>query len=427
MHIILKNCRIVDPATKTDKKDLDIEIKDGVIVKIGSGISSKDAKIYDLAGKVVAPGFFDMHVHLREPGQEYKETIATGTAAAAVGGFTGVCCMPNTEPPISDPYVVSYIKEKSRGSIVDVEICGTMTKARKGDELAPIGALVEAGVKMISDDGSAVHSAEVMRRVFEYAKMFDVVCTEHCEERTMTHGTCIHEGKISTKLGLPGYPSVAEDIIIARDIMIAEYVGGARYHAAHISTKNAVELVRQAKKKGLPVTCEVTPHHFTLTDEAVETYWGNAKMNPPLREKEDIDAIIIGLQDGTIDCISTDHAPHAISEKETDMMTAAYGIIGLESAVGLGLTYLVRTKKITLSDYITKCSVNPRKILKLGQIEIAEGHKANITILDLDKEWIFSESTIHSKSHNTPFIGTKLTGKAVGVVNNIQAAGEIFS
>ncbi len=427
MHILLQHCRVVDPITKRDEDGLDIEINNGVIVKIGKSLVATSARSYHLNGAVVAPGFFDMHVHLREPGQEYKETIETGTNAAAHGGFTGVCCMPNTEPSISDPFVVAFIKEKAKKSIVDVEICGTMTAGRKGTELAPIGALVEAGVRMISDDGTAVASAEVMRRVMEYAKMFDILCTEHCEEPSMTQGTCMHEGSISAKLGLPGYPSVAEDLIVARDIMIAEYIGGVRYHAAHLSTKNSVELCRSAKAKGLMVSCEVTPHHFTLTDSAVETHWGNAKMNPPLREQTDIEAMIAGLKDGTIDCISTDHAPHSASEKDCDMLSAAYGIIGLETAVGLGLTHLVHTKHLSLMDYITKCSTNPRKILKLDEILIAEGKQANLTIIDLDRDWTFELESIKSKSSNTPFIGTKMKGKPIGIVNHDSVLGEIFA
>jgi dihydroorotase len=420
MDILLQNCRILDPVTGRDESGLDIEIIDGKISAIGKYLKSK-ASPRDLKGCLVAPGFFDMHVHLREPGQEYKETVETGTRAAASGGFTGLCCMPNTDPPVSDPYVVSYIRDKAKNNIVDVEICGTMTKARKGEELAPMQALADAGIKMISDDGSAVASAEVMRRVFEYAKMFDFLCTEHCEEPSMTKGTAMHEGKISTKLGLPGYPTVAEEIIIARDIMLAKYVGGVRYHVAHLSTCNGVQLVRRAKVNGLSVSCEVTPHHFTLTDEAVETHFANAKMNPPLREQEDIDAIILGLQDGTIDCISTDHAPHASHEKETDMMSAAYGIIGCETAIGLGLTNLVHTGKLPLKRYIEVSSTNPRKLMKLSQIKISEGEPANLTIIDLDKEWTFLDEHIHSKSHNTPFINTKLKGQPIGIINNNQS------
>ena len=416
MDILLKNCRVVDPSSGRDESGLDIEILDGIISKIGKSLKSK-AEVKDLNGAVVAPGFFDMHVHLREPGQEYKETIATGTLAAAQGGFTGICCMPNTEPSISDQFVVGFIKQKSEGNIVDVEICGTMTKGRKGDELAPIQALSDAGVRMISDDGSAVMNAEVMRRVFEYGKMFDLLCTQHCEEHSMTKGTCMHEGKVSTKLGLPGFPSVAEDIIIGRDLLLAEYVGGVRYHAAHISTKGAVRLIKEAKARGIQVTAETTPHHIVLTDEAVETYWGNAKMNPPLRDKEDVEAIITGLIDGTIDCISTDHAPHAAHEKDTDMMSAAFGIIGLETAIPIGLTNLVHTKKLSLSEYITKCSLNPRKVLKLPTVHVKEGEPANLTIIDTDTEWSFADSDIRSKSHNTPFIGHKFRGKSLGIIN----------
>lgn len=417
MDILLQNCRIVDPVTNRDESGVDIEITSGVITAIGKKLKSK-VTLKDLKGAIVAPGFFDMHVHLREPGQEYKETIETGTRAAASGGFTGLCCMPNTEPPISDPFVVSYIREKAKGNIVDVEICATMTKARKGEELAPMQALSDAGIRMISDDGSAVASAEVMRRVFEYGKMFDFLCTEHCEEPTMTKDTCMHEGKTSTKLGLPAYPSVAEDIIVSRDILLAEYIGGVRYHVAHLSTRNAVRLVREAKARGVKVSCEVTPHHFTLTDEAVETHLTNAKMNPPLREKEDIEAVITGLQDGTIDCISTDHAPHASHEKETDMMSAAFGIIGCETAIGLGLTNLVHTGKVPLKKYIEVSSTNPRKLMKLSAIKIAEGEKANLTIIDLDKSWTFTDNDVRSKSHNTPFIGTKMKGRPIGIINN---------
>jgi dihydroorotase len=419
MDLLLKNCHIVDPVTGRDEAGLDIEIRDGLITQIGKNVIST-AEVRDLAGAVVAPGFFDMHVHLREPGQEYKETIETGTRSAAAGGFTGVCCMPNTDPPISDPFVVSFIREKAHGNIVDVEPCGTMTKGRLGEELSPMQSLSDAGVKMISDDGSAVKSADVMRRVFEYGKMFDFLCTQHCEEHSMTNGTCMHEGKVSTKLGLPGYPSVAEDIIVSRDILLAEYVGGVRYHVAHLSTKGAIQLVREAKHRGLPISCEVTPHHFVLTDEAVETHFANAKMNPPLREQQDIEAVIEGLRDGTIDCIATDHAPHAAHEKETDMLTAAYGIIGLETAVGLGLTHLVHTGILSLSEYISKCSTNPRRLLKLPTIKIEPDTKANLTILAPNDTWVFEKSAIRSKSQNTPFLGYTLKGKVLGIINNGQ-------
>ena len=424
MNHLLKNTRLIDPSQNLDESGIDIEIRDGIIARIGHGLNS-DGESRDLEGAIVAPGFFDMHVHLREPGQEYKETIESGLNAAMSGGFTGVCCMPNTEPPISDPFVVSYIKEKAAGHLVDLAICGTMTKDRKGEELAPMAALVKAGVKMISDDGAAVRSAEVMRRVFEYAKMFDLLVTQHCEEHSMTAGAAMNEGKVSTKLGLPGWPSVAEEIIIARDILLAEYVGGVRYHVAHVSTKGGVRLIRYAKARGLSVSCEVTPHHFTLTDEAVEQHGTMAKMCPPLRTQQDIDAIIEGLQDGTIDCIATDHAPHATHEKETDMVSAAMGIIGLETAIPLGLTHLVNAGNLTLAQYIECCSTNPRKVLGLPKVQIKEGERANLTIFDPNMKWQFSEEDIRSKSRNTPFVGAEFTGKVVGVVNNGKANFEI--
>ncbi len=415
MHLLLRNIHIVDPSISLDETGIDLEIKGGIIARIGRGLES-DALVRDLGGAVVAPGFFDMHVHLREPGQENKETIASGLEAAMAGGFTGVCCMPNTAPPISDPYVVSYIKEKAAGHLVELAICGTMTKARQGEELAPIASLANAGVRMISDDGSAVKSAEVMRRVFEYAKMFDLLVTQHCEEHSMTAGAAINEGRVSTKLGIPGWPSVAEEIIIARDILLAEYVGGVRYHAAHVSTKGGVRMVREAKARGLAVSCEVTPHHFTLTDEAVETHGTMAKMCPPLRTQEDVDAIMEGLRDGTIDAIATDHAPHALHEKETDIVSAAFGIIGLETAIPLGLSFLVKKGRLSLSQYIERSSLAPRRLLGLPSVAIKQGERANLTIFDPEKKWRFESKDIRSKSHNTPFIGTEFTGKVVGVV-----------
>jgi len=423
MNIVLHNAHLIDVSLKLSRKldgsGVDLEIRDGIISRIGKDLKS-DFESRDLTGAIVVPGFFDMHVHLREPGQEHKETIETGLDAAMAGGFTGVCCMPNTEPPISDPFVVSYIKEKAAGHLVDLAICGTMTKDRKGEELAPMAALAKAGVRMISDDGAAVRSAEVMRRVFEYAKMFDLLVTQHCEEHSMTVGAAMNEGRISTKLGLPGWPSVAEEIIIARDILLAEYVGGVRYHVAHVSTKGGVRLIREAKARGLAVSCEVTPHHFTLTEEAIEQHGTMAKMCPPLRTQEDIDAIIEGLRDGTIDCIATDHAPHAAQEKETDMVSAAVGIIGLETAIPLGLTHLVNVGHLTFAQYVECCSTNPRRLLGLPKIQIKEGEPANLTIFDPQKKWKFSESDIRSKSRNTPFIGRELTGRVIGAINRTQ-------
>lgn len=420
MNILLKNLRVIDPLTKQDSAGLDIEIVGGKIAQLGEGLSSQH-ETRDMSGMIAAPGFFDMHVHLREPGQEYKETIESGTRAAAAGGFTGVCCMPNTEPAISDPFIVSYIKEKAAGNLVDVVICGTMTKGRLGEELAPMEALHKAGVRMVSDDGGAVRSSEIMRRVLEYAKMFDLLATQHCEEHSMTRNAPMNEGKMSAKLGVQGWPTVAEDIIISRDILLAEYVGDARYHVAHMSTKGAVRLVREAKSRGVQVSCEVTPHHFLLTDDAIETYGTLAKMNPPLRTQEDIDAILEGLADGTIDCISTDHAPHAKHEKETDLSSASFGIIGLETAIPIAITELIQKKRLDWLTLVEKMSVNPRKLLKLPAIAIANGAQANLTFIDPDVDWTFSEKDIFSKSQNTPFIGTRFKGRAIGAINNGQA------
>ncbi len=417
MNLLLQNARIIDPSQKLDASGMDIEIRNGVIARIGQGLKP-DGDSRDLAGAVVAPGFFDMHVHLREPGQEYKETIESGLGAAMAGGFTGVCCMPNTEPSISDPFVVSYIKEKAAGHLVDLTICGTMTKDRAGEELSRMDALAKSGIRMISDDGVALRSSQMMRRVFEYAKMFDLLVTQHCEEHTMTVKAPVNEGRVSTKLGLTGWPSVAEEIVLSRDILLAEYVGGVRYHAAHLSTKGSVRIVREAKSRGVAVTCEVTPHHFALTEDAVERHGTMAKMNPPLRTQEDIDAIIEGLKDGTIDCISTDHAPHATHEKETDMVSAAFGIIGLETALPLGITHLVESGRLSLVEYITKCSVNPRAALRLPQVSVKEGTLANLTIFDPKAKWRFMEQDIRSKSHNTPFIGQDFVGKVIGSINN---------
>lgn len=417
MNYLLKNLHIIDPVTKLDEKGLDIEITDGTITRIGKGLTSNHES-KNMAGMVAVPGFFDMHVHLREPGQEYKETIESGTRAAMSGGFTGVCCMPNTEPSISDPFVVSYIKEKAQGNLVDVAICGTMTKGRKGDELAPMEALHNSGVRMVSDDGGAVRSAEVMRRVLEYAKMFDLLATQHCEEHSMTKGAPMNEGRTSTKLGVQGWPTVAEDIIISRDILLTEYVGGVRYHVAHMSTKGAVRLVREAKARGVRVSCEVTPHHIVLTDNAIEKHGTLAKMNPPLRTQEDIDAILEGLADGTIDCIATDHAPHAKHEKETDLNTASFGIIGLETAIPIALTELIHKDRLSWSDLVRKFSTNPRNLLRLPEIRVQEGQRANLTFIDPSTEWTFAETDIYSKSNNTPFVGYRFKGKAIGAMNN---------
>jgi dihydroorotase len=422
MQLLLKKGRLVDPAARRDE-EIDLLIRDGVIEKMGANLAVHDAQSYDLKGKVIAPGFIDMHVHLREPGFEYKETILTGAAAAAAGGFTAVCCMPNTEPAIDDESVVRYIQSKAKSALnglVDVYPVAAVTKGRRGEQLAPLAELSDAGAVAFSDDGAPVYDAEIMRRAMEYAAMFGKPVIQHAQEMSMTKGGVMNEGSVSTALGLPGMPSLAEDIMVSRDIQICRYTRG-QYHVAHLSTAGAVDLVRRGKGEGVNVTCEVTPHHFTLTDEAVRGYNTNTKMNPPLRTSSDVEAVRWGLRDGTIDVIATDHAPHSYDEKEVEFQFAPFGIVGLETAIGISVTELVQSGVLTLAQLIEKLSVNPRRILHLPSIVIAEGEAANLTIFDPAAEWIVDPPSLKSRSKNTPFGGRKLIGKPIGVLNNGQS------
>ena len=421
MQLLLKNARIIDPVTGRDES-LDLLLVDGIIDKLGKSVSSTSAETIDLTGKVIAPGFIDMHVHLREPGFEHKETILTGCSAAAAGGFTAVCCMPNTNPPIDDESVVRFIQNKAKvalNGLVDVYPAAAVTRGRKGEHLAPIAELAEAGAVAFTDDGDPVHDAELMRRALEYAAMFKRPVIQHAQDLPLTKGGVMNEGFTSTELGLAGMPAIAEDVMVARDITLAEYAGG-QYHVAHLSTAGAVTLVRRAKGRGLAVTCEVTPHHFTLTDDAVRTYDTNTKMNPPLRTPGDVEAVREGLRDGTIDVIASDHAPHSYDEKEVEFQAAPFGIVGLETAVGLSITNLVRTGVLTLYQLVEKLSVNPRRILHLPEIRLAEGERANLTILDPVAEWTVDPAAFKSKSKNTPFGGVRLHGRPLGIVNNAQ-------
>ncbi len=419
--IVLQQGRIVDPQTGTDRV-ADVLIVDGVITTIGSATVPKDADSYALRNAIIAPGFCDMHVHLREPGYEYKETIESGTAAAAAGGFTAVCCMPNTLPAIDDASVVKAIIAKSKlaaGGIVDVYPVGAVTKGREGKELSPMLELAREGAVAFSDDGAAVGDAGIMRRALEYAGMTGRPVIQHAEDAHLAAGGVMNEGVMSTKLGLPGIPSVAEEVIIARDLHLLRFCGGA-YHVAHISTRGSVDLVRAAKREGLHVTCEVTPHHFTLSDEVVASYNTNTKMNPPLRSADDVEAMIEGLRDGTIDAIATDHAPHSFDEKEVEYQYAPFGIVGLETAVGLAITILIMNNHLTWERLIEKLSVYPRKILSLPPVRIAEGEPANLTIIDPQAEWVVDPARFKSRSKNTPFGGRKLTGRALGIFNHGQ-------
>lgn len=419
MKILIKDVTLLNPEQELDKKS-DLLIEDGTIVEIGTiDVEKTEAdKVLELDGKHCVPGLFDMHVHLREPGREDKETIETGCNGAAAGGFTGLACMPNTNPAIDSAEVVKSIISKSENHLVDVYPVGAVSLGRKGESLAPIAELHEAGAVGFSDDGVAVKTSALVRSALEYMKMYNTPLIEHCEDESMADG-CMNESEVSTQLGLPSIPTVAEDLIVMRDILIAEYTGGC-VHIAHMSSKRSAELVREAKARGVKVTCEVTPHHFSLTDESLKSYDTNFKMNPPLRQQKDVDAMIEGLQDGTIDCIASDHAPHTIEEKEAEFIYAPNGILGLETQLGISLSELVHKGKITLSQLVEKMAINPRKVLNLHVPKFEVGEKANFTIFDSNEIWNVNVDDFKSKSINSPFDKRLLTGRPIAVVNNNQ-------
>ncbi|HRP01681.1 MAG TPA: dihydroorotase [Candidatus Kapabacteria bacterium] len=419
MKLLLKNIRAINPAQSIDKIT-NIEVIDGIITQISDNEIQVDNQYQIIEGKdyICSPGLFDMHVHFREPGFEYKEDTNSGTNSAANGGFTGVVVMPNTDPCIDTVAVVDYIKNKSKNALTDVYISAAITKGREGKLLSEMLELSDNGVLMFTDDGSPVSNSEVMRLAFEFATPKDLLLSQHCEDTSLTHNYSMNESELSYRLGLKGYPSIAEEIILSRDIMMAEYLGNRRYHAQHLSTRGSVKLVKDAKNKGLRVSAEVTPHHFVLSDENLVNYDSNFKMNPPLRKEADIEALINGLKDGTIDCIATDHAPHAIHEKYVELENALNGIVGLETSLGLSLTYLVHKDHLSVSELIEKMSVNPRKILNLQTIEFKVGEKANFTIFDLNEEWVVEANNFKSKSKNTPFGNFNLKGKPKFTINN---------
>jgi dihydroorotase len=419
--ILLKNVHVIDPSEKLNNT-FHVVIAKGKIADLLQKVPKTfDGKIIEKVDSVLMPGLFDMHVHLREPGREDEETILSGSLAAANGGFTGVACMPNTQPPVDSQEVVNFIKEKAENLLVDVFPVATITNKREGIELSPIAELVEAGVIAISDDGSPVMNTQIMRRALEYSKMFAIPILAHEEDLNLTKDSFMHEGFYSTKLGIPAIPAIAEEILISRDIMLTQYTGG-RLHVCHISTKGSIELIRQAKAKGISVTCEVTPHHFTLTDKAVESFDTNTKMNPPLRSEEDRQAILTALKEGTIDVIASDHAPHSIEEKETEFIHAPFGIIGMETSLGLILTELYNKGALQLKDIYAKCVFNPRKILNLPVPKIKKGEEANLTLFSLKKSWKLKDEKSFSKSNNTPFSDYTFTGKNILVINK----GKIF-
>jgi dihydroorotase len=421
MKLHLKSGRLIDPIKGKDVVT-DMFIVDGRIERIGQSLSAdRSFETIDLKNKVIAPGFIDMHVHLREPGYEHKETIETGCASAAAGGFTAVCCMPNTNPTIDEESVARYVQEEGRrvtGGLVDVYPIAAATKGRKGEELAPMAELSKAGAVGFSDDGSPIASAELMRRVLEYSSMYGLPVIQHAEEPTMTRNGLMNEGLVATRLGMPGIPPIAEELMIERDIVLLRYIPNSKYHVAHISTAGSIGCVRRAKAEKLNITCEVAPHHFTLTDEAVESFDTNLKMSPPLRTKNDVQTLKEALRDGTIDVIATDHAPHTIDEKEVEYAQAPFGIVGLETALGLSVTELVNQKFLTLNQLIEKLSTNPRRILSLPVINIEEGATANLTLFDPEEEWVVDIQAFKSKSKNSPFHGQRLKGKAIGIINN---------
>jgi dihydroorotase len=410
-RLLVAGGRVVDPSQELDAK-LDVLLKDGVVERVGEGLRVRDAQRIDAKGLVVCPGFIDLHTHLREPGREDKETIATGTRAAAAGGFTAVCAMPNTHPVNDSAGITRAILEKARSEgSVRVYPIGAITRGQQGVELAEYGDLQEAGCVAVSDDGRPVASARVMRRALEYARGFGLVVIDHCEEPTLAEQACMNEGAVSTKLGLRGAPAAGEAIMVERDVLLAELTGG-RVHIAHLSAAASVDAVRRGKARGVLVTAEVTPHHLFLTDAAVSeaAYDTNTKMNPPLRSEADRRAVLEGLRDGTIDCIATDHAPHTVDDKNVEYDQAAFGIVGLETAVPLCLDRLVAANVVTLPQLIALLSTRPARVLGLPGGTLAPGSPADLTFLDLAKRRAVDPGRFESRSRNTPFAGWTLRG-----------------
>lgn len=413
--LVIKNGRVVDPAQNLDRIN-DVAIEDGFIREIANDVPATGSEVFDASGLVVAPGFIDMHVHLREPGFEHAETIETGSRAAAAGGFTSVCCMPNTEPINDNATVTSYIVDRARRfAAVNVYPIGAITKNSAGEELAAIASMKQAGIVAISDDGKPVMNARVVRRAMEYARAVDLPLIEHCEDLHLSAGGDMHEGLQSTRLGLRGIPRSSEDVMVARDIILAE-VTGARYHVAHISSQHSVEMVAYARQRGLKVTSEATPHHFVLTDADMLPYDSSYKMKPPLRERCDIEAVTRGLVSGAIDAIATDHAPHPGAEKMQEFERCPFGIIGLETALGLALERLYHSGKLPLGRLVQVFTQNPARILSLDRGTLRTGATADVTIFSLDRDWAYDVNQSPSKSRNTPFNGYRFRGGPVATV-----------
>jgi dihydroorotase len=410
--ILIRGGRVIDPARGTDGP-ADVLLVDGKVEAVGRNIPvPEQASVIDAAGKVVAPGLIDLHVHLREPGQEDLETIATGAMAAAAGGFTAICAMPNTDPVVDNQGSVGFIVGRAqRAGKARVYPIGAISLGQRGETLAEFGELVGAGAVAVSDDGKPVVSSHLMRTALEYARTFNIPVADHCEEPTLSQGGVMHEGIVSTRLGLKGIPAAAEEIMVARDILLAQLTGG-HVHLCHMSTRGSVDLIRRAKAMGVRVTAEATPHHFTLTHEACEGYNTNAKMNPPLREAEDREAIRQGLRDGTIDVIASDHAPHHYDAKEREFDDAPNGILGLETALGLAITELVEPGLLTLPELISRMSTQPARVFNLPGGTLTVGAPADVVVFDPARQWTVQPETFLSKSRNTPFAGRSLRGQA---------------
>jgi len=407
---LLKGGRVLDPSQKLDGT-LDVLLADGLVVGVGKDLgAAEDARVIDCSGLLVTPGLIDVHVHLREPGQEHKETIASGARAAAAGGFTAVCAMPNTDPAIDDPAAVAFVAAQGRrAGAARVYPVGCISVGRMGERLAPVGEMVEAGAVAITDDGSPIMNSGLMRLALEYAQTFGIPVADHPEDLSLVLEGQMNEGLVSTRLGLTGKPNAAEDIHIIRDILLAELTGG-HIHLQHVSTRFGVDAIRQAKARGVHVTAEASPHHLVLTDEVVDGYRTEAKMNPPLRTAADVAAVRTGLADGSLDTIATDHAPHHYDEKEAAFADAPNGIVGLETAVGLILTRVVAEGVIDLAAMVERMSCQPARAFRLPGGTLREGSVADVTVLDLDAEWTVNAAAFLSKSRNTPFDGWKLKG-----------------
>src|SRR3990167_1707274 len=411
-NLHIKGGRVIDPATGVDQIR-DLFVTDGLI----SETAHDHPEIINAAGLVITPGLIDIHVHLREPGQSHKETIATGTRAAAAGGFTTVVCMPNTTPAIDTPATVAWIQERAASTAcVNVYCAGAITRGIDGKDLAPIGALAAAGVVALTDDGHCIQNHGIMRRAIEYARPFGLPIMDHCQEATLTADAVMHEGEWSTRLGLHGWPRLAEDIIVARNILLAEETGHP-IHCQHISSGRSVHLLREARSRGVPITAEACPHHLALTDESLKNFDTNFKVNPPLRTKEDIAEILKGIADGTITILASDHAPHAGYEKEVELDRAPFGMLGLETELAIFLTILLHQEKIlSLPQLIAMLTINPARLLRLDRGTLSTGSVADITLIDPELSWTYDKESSPSLSRNTPFHGHQFRGRAVRTI-----------